>query len=339
MFRFANIELLYLLSLIPLVMLLFWWAMRNRESRLARFGRMELMKILTPTFSIMSVRVKHLLYLIAVAMLIFAAARPQMGTKLREVKSRGVEMMLVVDVSNSMMAEDFTPNRLLQTKYAIERLFEGLKDQQRVGLIAFAGDASVELPITSDYRMARAFADRLSPSIVGVQGTDIGKAIDLASLSFSTQSEREKVVILITDGEGHDQGALNAAKRAKERGVRIFTIGIGTPEGAPISINGEFIKDENGDMVVTKLGEEMLQSIAHATDGAYVRATNHSIGLDEITKTITEMEQKELSTILFEEYGEYFQYFAALALIFMILESLIQEKKNRHLRRFDIFSD
>ncbi len=337
MFRFANPEYLYLLIAIPFLLALFWWAMASRKRRMAKFGEYEMVKQLMPNLSMGSVRLKLYLFLVAVAMVIVALARPQVGSKLREEKSRGVEMMLVVDVSNSMMAEDFAPNRLAKTQYAIERLFDGMKSQERVGLIAFAGEAVVELPITSDYRMAATFAERLSPSMVSVQGTDVGKALDLSLLSFSSSTETNKVVILITDGEAHDNGALAAAERAKAQGVRIFTIGIGTPQGAPITIDGELIKDQDGEIVVSKLNESMLQQIAQTTDAGYVKATNQSIGLSEITQTISEMEQKELSTVKFEEYGEQFQWLIAIALILLLMEFALSDKKNPLLRRFNIF--
>ena len=246
--------------------------------------------------------------------------------------------MLVVDVSNSMLAEDFEPNRLERTKYAIGKLFEGLH-QERVGLVAFAGEPKVQLPITSDYRMAQAFAKRLSPSLVGEQGTAVGKALQLATLSFSSQSEQSRVIVLITDGENHEDDAVEAARVAKEQGIRIYTIGIGTPEGAPIKIDGEFVKDEDGQMVVSKLGEQMLEQIASITDGAYVRATKQSIGLEEIVKSINEMEKSELSTVRYEEYNEQYQYLLAVALSLLLLESLILSRRNHRLRKFNIFRE
>ncbi len=337
MFRFANPEYLYLLIAIPILLIIFLWAMASRRRRMAKFGNMEMVKQLMPNLSMGSVRLKLYLFLLALTMVIVALSRPQVGSKLREERSRGVEMMLVVDVSNSMMAEDFAPNRLSKTQYAIERLFDGLKGQERVGLIAFAGEAVVELPITSDYRMAATFAKRLSPSMVSVQGTDVGKALDLSLLSFSGNTETNKVVILITDGEAHDNGAIAAAERAKMQGVKIFTIGIGTTQGAPITIDGELIKDEDGEIVVTKLNEPMLQQIASTTDAGYVKATNQSLGLSEIIATISNMEKSELSTVKFEEYGEQYQWFVAMALILLLLEFVMSDKKNPLLRRFNIF--
>ena len=338
MFRFANGEYLYLLALIPLLMVLLAFVSHRRKRLLARFGNTEIIKELIPDFSAARIRLKALLYLTALTLLIFAAARPQLGSKLREEKAEGVEMMLVVDGSNSMLAEDFEPNRLERTKYAINKLFEGLQ-QERVGLVAFAGEPKVQLPITSDYRMAQAFAKRLSPSLVGEQGTAIGKALQLAALSFSSQSEKSRVIVLITDGENHEDDAVAVAQMAKEQGIRIYTIGIGTPEGAPIEIGGEFIKDENDEIVVSKLGEEMLQEIASITEGAYVRASKQDIGLEEVVKSINQMEKSELSTIRYEEYNEQYQYPLAVALVLLLLEFAILNSRNPRLRRFDIFRD
>ena len=293
MFRFANPHLLWLLLLPAAAVVIHMLAAVMRRRRLARFGNMATLRELMPEVSTARNHFKFLLFIIAMILIAVAAARPQFGSKLREEKSRGVEMMLVVDVSNSMLAEDFEPSRLERTKYAIDKLFDGLK-QERVGVIVFAGEAKVQLPITSDYRMAKAFAKRISPTLVAEQGTSIGKALSMAMMSFSSQSDNSRVMILITDGETHDNNALEVAQQAAEQGIKIFTIGIGTPEGAPISINGEYISDENGEMVVSKLNEQMLQEIASTTGGAYVRASKQSIGLEEIVKAINEMQQDEL---------------------------------------------
>ena len=338
MFRFAHIELLYLLALVPLLAVVFALMMRRRRKLMERFGNMELLKELIPNYSRGRLRLKLWIWLTAFACLVIAAARPQLGSKLREEKAKGIEMMLVVDVSNSMLAEDFEPNRLERTKYAINKLFEGLQ-QERVGMVIFAGEPKVQLPITSDYRMAQAFTKRISPTLIAEQGTDIGKALQLASLSFSSQSGKSRVIVLITDGENHEQDVTTVAQMAKEQGILIYTIGIGTPAGAPIEIGGEFVKDENGDMVVSKLGEQMLEQIATATDGAYVRATKQSIGLEEIVKSINQMEKSELSTVRYEEYNEQYQYFVAVALALLLLESFIMSRRNPALRRFNIFRE
>ena len=340
MFRFANPQYLWLLTLIPLFVVLFAGVAAQRHRRLARFGNPDTLAELMPEVSNGRVVLKFILFCCAVALVVLAAARPQFGSKLREEKARGIEMMLVVDVSNSMLAEDFEPNRLERTKYAINRLFDGLK-QDRVGLIVFAGEPRVQLPITSDYRMAKAFARRIDPSQVSVQGTAIGKALEQALLSFSgeTDEKRSRAIILITDGENHDDDAVAVAKRAAEQGIRIYTIGIGTPEGAPIEIDGEFIRDEQGEMVVSKLNEEMLAQIADETGGAYVRATKQDIGLDEIVRSINEMEQSELSTVRFEEFNEQYQYLLIAALVLLVAEFFLLARRNPLLAHLNIFRE
>lgn len=336
MFRFANPELLYLLALVPVAIVGYILAVVSRRKALARFGNMTTMRELMSGVSSARNHLKFTLFITALTLVIFAAARPQFGSKLREEKSEGVEMMIAVDVSNSMLAEDFEPSRLERTKYAIDRLFEGLR-QERVGVIVFAGEAKVQLPITSDYRMAQAFAKRISPNLVSEQGTSIGKALSMAMMSFAKDGDRSRAVILITDGETHDYNALEVAKQAAEMGVKIFTIGIGTPEGAPIRINGDFIRDEKGEMVVSKLNESMLEEIASTTDAAYVRASKQSIGLDEIVQKINEMEKGEMTTLRFEEYNEQFHYLLWIALALLLAEFLLLDRKNPLLSRFNIF--
>ena len=336
MFRFANPELLYLLAIVPAAIIGYILAVVSRRRALARFGNVATVRELISSVSSARNHLKFTLFITAITLVIFAAARPQFGSKLREEKSEGVEMMIVVDVSNSMLAEDFEPSRLERTKYAIDKLFEGL-NQERVGVIVFAGEAKVQLPITSDYRMAQAFAKRISPNLVSEQGTSIGKALSMAMMSFAGDSDRSRAVILITDGETHDSNALAVAKQAAEMGVKIFTIGIGTPEGAPISINGDFIRDAKGEMVVSKLNESMLEEIASTTDAAYVRASKQSIGLEEIVQKINELEKGELTTLRFEEYNEQFHYLLWIALALLLVEFLLLDRKNPLLARFNIF--
>lgn len=342
MFRFAHPHMLWLLWAIPLLVVIFLLAWRLRKHRLARFGSLTTLDELMPEVSNGRIFLKFLLFVSAIFFLILAAARPQFGSKLLEEKSEGIEMMLVVDVSNSMLAEDFAPNRLERTKYAINKLFEGMK-QDRVGLVVFAGEPKVQLPITSDYRMAKAFAQKIDPTLVSVQGTAVGKALEQALLSFSGETVEEgrhsRVIILITDGENHEDDAIAVAEQAAEMGIRIYTIGIGTPEGAPISIGGDFIRDEKGEMVVSKLNEEMLQQIAEITDGLYVRSSLQSIGLEEIVQSIEAMEKTELSTVRFEEYNEQYPFLVAIALVLLLLEFLLLDRRNPLLKHLNIFRE
>lgn len=336
MFRFANPEMLYLLAIVPVAILGYIWAVVSRRRALARFGNAATVRELMSGVSLGRNHLKFAIFVVALTLVVFAVARPQFGSKLREEKSEGVEMMIAVDVSNSMLAEDFEPSRLERTKYAIDRLFEGLR-QERVGVIVFAGEAKVQLPITSDYRMAQAFAKRISPNLVSEQGTSIGKALSMAMLSFANDSDRSRAVILITDGETHDANALEVAKQTADLGIKIFTIGIGTPEGAPIRIDGDFIRDHKGEMVVSKLNEAMLEEIASLTDGAYVRASKQSIGLEEIVREINELERSEMTTLRFEEYNEQFHYLLWIALALLLVEFLLLDRKNPLLSRFNIF--
>ena len=338
MFQFANPHILYLLLVIPVMIAVLILVAYLRRRNLAKFGNLELVKSLMPEVSQWRIKTKSVLFLLAVTAVIFAAARPQFGSKLREHKSTGIEMMLVVDVSNSMLAEDFAPNRLDRTRYAIDKLFASMS-QDRVGMVVFAGEAKVQLPITSDYRMARSFTKRLSPELVQVQGTEIGQALTLATLSFSNNRDAGRVIVLITDGESHDSSALDAAKRAAEQGVKIFAVGIGTPDGAPVKVNGEWLKDEKDEMVVSRLNEELLQQITAATGGGYIRATNAAFGLEEIVGEIEKIEQGELTTLSFEEYNEQFQWILAIAAILLLLESLLLGRRNPRLKRFNIFRE
>ena len=326
MFRFATPGYLYLLLLLPLLAGLYVYAVRSRRRALERFADEAVLPGLMPEASPVRLRLKFVLLCLGLGFIILALARPQFGSKLREVTRQGVEIMLAVDVSNSMLAQDFEPSRLERTKFAIDRLAEKLH-----------GDAYVQLPITSDYVTARNFARNISPDMVSRQGTALGAAIELASGSFSSGSEGSRVIILISDGENHEDDAMAAAEAAARQGIKIYTIGIGTPEGAPIRIGGDFIKDEEGKMVVSKLDEQTLEQIALTTGGGYIRATNRSLGLDEIVQKIGEVEKKQLTESIFEDFSEQYQYPLAVGLALLLLDFLIPERRSRLLDRLNIF--
>ena len=336
MFRFATPGYLYLLLLLPLLAGLYVYAVRSRRRALERFADEAVLPGLMPEASPVRLRLKFVLLCLGLGFIILALARPQFGSKLREVTRQGVEIMLAVDVSNSMLAQDFEPSRLERTKFAIDRLTQQL-EQDRIGLIVFAGDAYVQLPITSDYVTARNFARNISPDMVSRQGTALGAAIELASGSFSSGSEGSRVIILISDGENHEDDAMAAAEAAARQGIKIYTIGIGTPEGAPIRIGGDFIKDEEGKMVVSKLDEQTLEQIALTTGGGYIRTTNRSLGLDEIVQKIGEVEKKQLTESIFEDFSEQYQYPLAVGLALLLLDFLIPERRSRLLDRLNIF--
>lgn len=336
MFRFATPEYFYLLLLIPLIAAVHLYSVRVRRRDLRRFADDPTMQLLMPETSPRRICYKTVLFCLAIVCVVFALARPQIGSKIKEGSRRGVEIMLAVDVSNSMLAKDFEPSRLERTKFAIDRLIEGL-NEERIGLVVFAGNAYMQLPITADYLTARNFAHNISTTMVSRQGTAIGAAIDLACSAFTTGSEGSRALILISDGENHEDDAITAAKTAADKGIRIYTIGIGTPEGAPIEIGGDFVRDEKGEMVVTKLDEKTLENIALQSGGGYIRATNRSIGLEEIKAEIDLMEKKELAVPVFEVYDEQYQYFIAAALILLIMEFLLLDRRSRIFSKIDVF--
>lgn len=336
MFRFASPQYLYLLLIIPaFVGIYFLYRMRARRNIEALGVQATILKLL-PDLAPGRTRLKAILFMAATALIILAAARPQSGAKLTQVEQEGVEIVFAIDVSNSMLADDFKPTRLDRTKYAISRILDQLPDDL-VGVVIFAGEAYTQLPLTNDHNAALNFINDISPDMVSKQGTALAKAIDHASNSFSSGTEDSRVIVLISDGENHEGDALSAAQNAASKGIKLYTIGIGTPEGSPINIGGEFIKDENGDMVVSKLDETTLQRIAVATDGAYIRATNQNLGLGEIVSEIRKQQTQELSLMSFEEYNEQYSYFLWGALVLLILELILLERKNRVLSAWTIF--
>ncbi len=337
MFRFAQLDMFWLLGLIPIAIFLYILSERLQRRRMERFGRFEALKRQMPEMSIARGRTKFGLFAAAIAFIIVALARPQVGSQLRSADRRGIEIVFAIDVSNSMLAEDFTPSRLEMTKRAVSRIMEGLSEQ-RTGVVIFAGEAYVQLPITADITTARTFVERISTTMVSNQGTNIGAAIDLATGAFTSSSEGSRVVVLITDGENHGADAIAAARHAAELGINIYVVGIGTPEGAPIRIEGDYMKDDNGQMVVSKLDEEGLQQIALATDGAYIRADRRNLGLEDIINRINSTHESALQQLEFERYNELYPYPLAFALLLLLVEFAVLPRKNRWLSKIKLFS-
>lgn len=337
-FTFGALEWLWLLMIVVALPLLYWLLRLYARHKLSRMGNIATLRRLMPDYSSARGWIKISLLSLAIGFITLALARPQTGSKLRTVESQGREIVLVVDVSNSMLAEDVTPSRMSRTRYAISRLVERMSND-RIGIVAFADEAEVLLPITGDYKMAESVTKRLSPDLIAEQGTDIGKALEVALLSFtrSTQNSKSRVIILITDGEGHDANSEAAIEQAKAEGAIICAIGIGTPEGTPLKINGEIMEDSEGKMVVTKLGEPLLQHLAEATGGIYTRSRNESFGLEEIIARLDEMEATELSVMTFEEYDEQYQWFLGVALLLLVIEMLIFERRNPLLKGVKLF--
>ena len=328
MIHFAQAQYLLLLLLIPFFFVLQVIVLRLRRRRLKRFGDETLVAQLMPSYSKSKTWVRLVLFSIGFFFFVIGLSRPQIGAKLKEHETKGAEIMVVLDVSNSMLAEDYSPNRLERAKLAISRLVDKLRDD-RIGLIVFAGNSFVQLPITTDYVSAKMFLNSISTESVPVQGTAIGEAINTAMRSFSAQSEKSRAVVIITDGENHEDDPVEAAKRAAELGVRVFTIGVGSPEGKPIPMNGELLKDKDGEIVVTRLDETVLQEIAKVGNGVYVRAGNSEFGLNPIIDDIKKMDDEMYSSIVFEEYDEQFMYFLAIAFFFFVIEMLVGDRKSK----------
>lgn len=331
MINFAQAQYLLLLLLIPFFFVVQALVLKIRRSRLRKFGDEALVKQLMPSYSQARTWVRLTLFSVGFFFFVIGLSRPQIGAKLKEHETKGAEIMIVLDVSNSMLAEDYSPNRLDRAKLAISRLVDKLRED-RIGLVVFAGNSFVQLPITTDYVSAKMFLSSISTESVPVQGTAIGEAINTAMRSFSAQSEKSRAIVVITDGENHEDDPVAAARQAAEMGVRVFTIGVGSPEGKPIPMNGELLKDKNGDIVVTRLDEAVLQEVAEAGDGLYVRAGNSEFGLNPIIDDIRKMEDEKYSSIVFEEFDEQFMYFMAIALFFFVLEMLVGDRRSkRHL--------
>lgn len=342
MFRFANPDYLYALLIIPALIGLFIVAMHIRKRRISEFGNPELLQQLMPGVSKSRGWIKSIILLIAITFMVFGLARPQFGSKLTEAKRKGIEIIIALDVSNSMLAQDIQPNRLDRAKQAISRLVDQLAND-RIGLIVFAGDAYVQLPVTNDYSSAKMFLSSISPGMVPKQGTAIGSAINLAVNSFSPQSETSKVIVIISDGENHEDDPVTAAQRAyAEKGVVIHAIGIGSPKGAPIPFgtgNRDFLRDKDDNIVVTKLDEETLSKVAVSGGGKYLRASNAQIGLLPIFEEINRMERIEFKDKVFSEYDDQFQYLFGLALLLLIIEFFVLERKNKLIKRLNLFGE
>ena len=328
MLNFAQSQYLLLLLLIPFFFVIQALVLKMRRNRIRKFGDEALVSQLMPSYSKGKVWVRLVLFSIGFFFFVIGLSRPQIGAKLKEHETKGAEIMIVLDVSNSMLAEDYSPNRLERAKLAISRLVDKLRED-RIGLIVFAGNSFVQLPITTDYVSAKMFLNSITTGSVPVQGTAIGEAINTAMRSFSVQSEKSRAVIVITDGENHEDDPVAAAKQAAEMGVRVYTIGVGSPEGKPIPMDGELLKDKDGEIVVTRLDEKVLQDVAQAGNGLYVRAGNSEFGLNPIIENIDRMEDEKYSSIVFEEYDEQFMYFLGIALFFFVLEMLIGDRRSR----------
>lgn len=326
MLVFAHPIYLLLLFLVPVIPVVYGIVRTLRRRRIIKFGEEGLVKALMPSWSGSKGWVRIILFDLAFMCLAIAAARPQIGAKLSEHETRGAEIMICLDVSNSMLAQDYSPDRLSRAKLAISKVVDKLEGD-RIGLIVFAGSSFVQLPITTDYVSAKMFLNSINTESVPIQGTAIGDAIMTAAKSFSAQSEKSRAIIVITDGENHEDDAVDAARQVAELGVKIYTIGVGSLRGQPIPKDGDLMKDSEGNIVVTRLDENTLKQIASAGNGAYVHAGNEEFGLNPIVDDIKALEDEKFNSVVFEEYDEQFMYFLGAALLLLVLEMLVGERR------------
>ena len=338
MFRFEDPIYLYLLVLIPILALVRFVSYRNQRKRLRKFGDPQLLKELMPDVSRFRPSVKFWLLLGALALLIVMLARPQMGTKISHEKRVGIETIIAMDISNSMLAEDVVPSRLDRSKRMVENLVDHFSND-KIGLIVFAGDAFVQLPITSDYVSAKMFLSSIDPSMMATQGTDIARAIEMATHSFTQEEGIGKAIIVITDGENHEGGAVEAAEAAKDLGMRVYVLGVGSANGAPIPITGtgDYMKDRTGNTVMSALNEEMCKQVAQAGGGAYIHVENNSAAQQQLDNELDKLAKKETSTAVYSEFDEQFQAVGILAILLLILEICILDRRNPLLKRVTLF--
>lgn len=341
MFRFANIEMLWWLITTPVFVIAYIIYTKHKRRQLMEFGDHELVAQLMPDASKGRPIWKFSLLLLAWVLLIVAGARPQYGQQEKTIKRQGIEVMVALDISNSMLAEDVAPNRLDRAKQILSKMIDNMVDD-KIGLIVFAGEAFTQLPITCDYVSAKMFLNTITPNLISTQGTAIGAALQTAVTSFgATESEAGRAIILITDGENHEDDAIAAAKQAQELGIQVFVLGIGRPEGSPIPKPGsnDYFKDRSGQVVVSRLNEEMCQQIAAAGKGIYVRCDNTNTAMRALQQELDRMATAELESTVYADYNEQYQSFVLIALLLIVIEFFILSRKNHRLTRMDLFGE
>ena len=337
MLRFANPEYLYLLVAIPLVVLIWLIQTRRKKKLMDKVFDKPLQEGLMPGRSRFRPQLKFILSVTALALLIIAAARPQAGIKVSNEKRSGIEAMVALDISNSMLAEDVLPSRLEKSKMLVENMVDGFKDD-KVGLVVFAGSPFIQLPITTDFVSAKMFLQSISPSLIATQGTDIGGAINMCCSSFTKNGDKGKAIILITDGEDHEGGAIEAARAAKKKGINVFVLGIGLPKGGLVPDGrGGFLHDNHGNEVLSVLNEDMCRQIAKAGGGAYIHVDNTNKAQEILDDELAKLQSGELADVVYSEYDEQYQTFALLALLLIVIEAVVLEAKNPLFRNIKLF--
>lgn len=340
MFRFEHIQYLWALAVLPLMAVIFVALMSIKKQRLKKLGDFSLVLAMMPDVSVTKQIMKFALYSVALGFLIVGIANLQTGSKMQEVKREGADIMICLDVSNSMLAEDLKPNRLERAKLAIEKMIDRLQGD-RLGIIVFAGEAYTQLPITTDYNSAKLFLNAVTPNMIPTQGTAIGAAIQKAMESFGSDEGKNKAIVVITDGENHEDEAIKKAEEAASKDITIHTIGIGSDAGVPIPIyhNGipsGYKKDKEGNTVVTRLNEKLLRDIAGEANGVYVKASNADVGLGAVLDKIAELDKKQIESKRYTDYEDQFQWFVGASLVFLLIEFLLSERISRWWRKLNL---
>ncbi|NQY67389.1 MAG: VWA domain-containing protein [Flavobacteriales bacterium] len=343
MFRFLNIEYFYLLGLIPVMILIYSLNKRWRKNAIASYGDPKLVAQLLPDLSKVKPILKQLIGITIITLLVIGLVNPQIGSKLKEVKREGIDVIIAIDLSRSMMAEDLQPNRLERAKQMISKLVSRLKND-RIGFIVFGAEAYVQLPLTLDYSAAKLFLSTVNIGIIPNQGTAIGSAIRRSYGAFGEENERNKALVIITDGENHEDDALQEAENAVSKGIIVHTVGLGSAKGGPIPVyqggrKQGYEKDRDGGTIVTKLNETMLKQVASYGEGAYIRAGNTSSDLDRLFDEFNKLEKQEFDSKVFSDYEDRFQYFLFPALLLLILDLFLSDRKNKWLKSLNLFGE
>ena len=338
MFRFGNPIFLYLFFLLPVITLIFMMLRIRRAKKLKLIGDSDLVSQLLLQNSNYKPYIKFAFALLIISSLILALANPQIGSKLEKVKRSGIEIMFALDVSNSMLAQDLQPSRMERATQLLNKFVDELVSD-KVGLVVFAGDAFLQMPLSTDYSAAKLMISTSGTDLIGTQGTAVGKALDIARASFSEDKKVKKVIVVVSDGENHEDDAIASANECEKHNIRVYTIGMGTPEGAPIPINksNKYLKDASGNVVITKMSPEVLASIAEAGDGKYVYGGSRYSEIDTVIKEISKIEKKDFEDMIYTDYDDKFEIFLWIALVLILLDFLILEKKSPILSKFNLF--
>lgn len=339
MLRFEDPIYLWILLIIPILVLVRFIVWKKRKHNLRKFGDPSLLKEMMPDVSKYRPTIKFCLLLSAITILIFMIARPQVGSKISHEKREGIEVLIALDISNSMLAQDVIPSRLEKSKLLIEDLVDHFTND-KVGLVVFAGDAFVQLPITNDYVSAKMFLQNINPSLITTQGTDLARAISLSQSCFTQREHIGRAIIVITDGEDHEGGALEAAREAYKKGINVFILGVGTSKGAPIPDgNGGYLKDNSGQTVLSALNEQMCQQVAKAGNGVYIHVDNTSDAQERLNKELSKLQSGISDTVVYSEYNEQFQIFGIILLLLLIVETILLESRNPLFKQINLFRD